>query len=299
MKLGFSSLVCPSWGLDKILQSASELGFDGVELRGLRGDLNLPLVPELSSDPAAVRTAFAEKNVEIVCLAAALTLDSKNRRELAKRRSAIIEYIELASRLGCPYVRLNMGEVQRFDNYRAALGRIADAIRSLVPVAARNNVVLVVENGGDFPGSEAVWFVADVADHPAVRVCWNQCYGMTIGEQATISIPRLGNRIGFVHLCDAEFDDRGLLSEYKPLGQGQTEVAMQIELLKGMMYDRYLIFEWPKLWMESLPDPDETLPGVASFLRERLEDKQAILTAYKGDKKVPRFAAPQDRVSSG
>ena len=56
-----------------------------------------------------------------------------------------------------------------------------------------------------------------------------------------------------VHVCDADFDARGTLLQYKPPGQGQIDVGRQIELLKGVICDRYLVFEWPKLWVESLP----------------------------------------------
>ena len=186
-----------------------------------------------------------------------------------------------------------MGEVQRFDNQRAALARIAEAVRSLVPVASRHDVALLVENGGDFPGSDGLWFVADAADHPAVRVCWNQSHALAIRERCTTSLPRLATKISLVHACDAAFDERGLLVEYKLPGDGETEVAKQIELLKGLAYDGYVVFEWPKLWVESLPDADTVLPGVARFLRECVDAKQAVLTAYKSDKNKPRMSVRQ------
>jgi len=290
MKIGFSSQVCPGWDLETILTKAAEFGFDGVELRGLRGELNLPLVPELAGDPQATLRRFETQGIELVCLAACVALDSKNKREVAGNKATIIEYIELACRLRCPYVRIFMGEVQRFDNQRAALARIAEAVRSLVPVASRHDVALLVENGGDFPGSDGLWFVADAADHPAVRVCWNQSHALAIRERCTTSLPRLATKISLVHACDAAFDERGLLVEYKLPGDGETEVAKQIELLKGLAYDGYVVFEWPKLWVESLPDAETVLPGVARFLRECIDAKQAVLTAYKNDKNKPRMS---------
>ena len=294
MKIGFSSQVCPGWDLETILTKAAEFGFDGVELRGLRGELNLPLVPELARDPLATRRRFEERGVELVCLAACVALDSKNKREVDRNKATIIEYIELAGRLSCPYVRIFMGEVQGLDHRPAALARIAEAVRSLISVASRHNVVLLVENGGDFPGSDGLWFVADAADHPAVGVCWNQCHAMAVRERCSTSIPRLGTRIRLVHACDAAFDDRGLLVEYKLPGDGETEVAKQIELLKGLAYHGYVVFEWPKLWVESLPDAGTVLPGVARFLRECVDAKQAVLTAYKSDKNKPRMSVRQD-----
>lgn len=291
MKTGFSSLVCPGWDLKTILTQAQTCGFDGVELRGLRGELHLPLVPELAARPDRVRGLLDEHHVELVCLGTSATLDSRRREEVAGQKAAIIEFIELAAQLGCPYVRLYVGEAQPRDHHRGALPRIAEALTALVPVASRHDVTLLVENGGDFPGSDDLWHLLDAVSHPAVRCCWNQCNAMSLGERATTSLPRLSNKIALVHICDAAFDDHGVLLDYKPLGEGDVQIARQIELLKGLIYDGYLMFEWPKMWVESLPAPETVLPDVAEFLRECVNAKQSVLTAYKGDKHAPQLAS--------
>lgn len=291
MKIGFSSLVCPTWNLETMVANAAKFGFDGIELRGLCGELHLPLVPELTSDPEAVRRLFADNHVALVCLGASATFSSKTPRTLAEQKGAVTEFLELASKLGCPYVRIFVGEVDRWDNQRAALARTAEALISMAPIAARLGVTLLVENGGDFPGSTDLWFLIDAVNHPAVGCCWNQCHAMTLGERATNSIPRLGNKIGMVHICDAKFDEAGALLNYAPPGEGDIGVKRQIEILKGLLYNRYLMFEWPKLWVDSLPAPESVLPKVAGFLREAIDAKQPILSAYKGDKNAPKMSS--------
>lgn len=289
MKIGFSSLVCPGWSLDNIIERAGELGFDGVELRGLRGEFHLPLVPELSARPEAVRQRFDNAKLEIVCLASSATLDSRRRQGFAESKAAIIEFIELASGLGVPFVRIFAGEIQRWDHRRKALTRISQALGSLVPTLSRMKVTLLVENSADFPDSEAMWFLADAVDHPSVKICWNQANALTAIERPTISIPRLGNKIGMVHVCDAKSDERGIVTGYCPLGEGDAELSRQLLLLRGVAYGGYLMFEWPKAFVASLPAPDVILPKAAAFLRERLDHKQSILSAYKGDKHAPRL----------
>ncbi len=298
MKIGFSSLVCPTWDLETIVANAAKFGFQGVELRGLCGELHLPLVPDLSRDPEGVRRLFAENHIELVCLGASVTLSSKDSREVAEQKGVAIEFMELAHKVGCPYVRIFVGGADRWDNQRAALARIAQALISLAPIASRLGVTLLVENGGDFPGSAELWFLIDAVGRPAVRCCWNQCNAMTVGERATNSIPRLGNKIGMIHVCDGKFDEAGALLSYTPPGQGDVEVKRQIDLLKGLVYDRYLVFEWPKLWVDSLPPPESVLPGVAKFLRETIDAKQPILSAYKGDKNAPKMASRRVSTSS-
>ena len=291
MKIGFSSLVCPGWDLARIVDQAANLGFQGVELRGLRGEFHLPLVPELAADPDGTRRLFEEKNVELLCLGASATLDSRKPREVAEQKAVLEEFIALADRLGCRYVRIFPGEVQRWDNRRLAIGRIANALVSMIPVVSRYNVTLLVENGGDFPGSDDLWFLIDAVGHPSIACCWNQCNGRMVGERPTNSLPRLGRSIGFVHVCDATFDEQGVLLEYRPLGEGDLEVVRQIDILRGLTYNRYLVFEWPKMWVNSLPEPEAVLPGVATFLKERIDARQDVLSAYKGDKKAPKLAA--------
>ena len=40
-----------------------------------------------------------------------------------------------------------------------------------------------------------------------------------------------------------------------------------------------------------MPAPELVLPKVAKFLRETIDTKQPILSAYKGDKNAPKLAS--------
>ena len=46
MKMGFSTLGCPAWPYEIILKRASEYGFNGFEVRGILGEMDLLKVPE-------------------------------------------------------------------------------------------------------------------------------------------------------------------------------------------------------------------------------------------------------------
>lgn len=292
MKIGFSSLVCPNWDFKTVVTQAAAWGYDGVELRGLRGQFNLPLLPEVSADPEGVRRMLAEQKVELVCLSASASMDARNKAKRAEQRELIVDFIDLAGRLRCPFVKVFAGEVQRFDTREAALSRIVEGLAGLAPLAARVNVTLLVENSGDFSGSADLWYIADAVNHPALRVCWNQVHAMTGLERPTVSIPRLGSKIAMVHVGDADYSDSGVLEAYKAPGSGMIDVARQIELLKGVVYRGYLMFEWPKAWVPSLPEPESVLPETAKVLRACVNAKQDVLSAYKGDKNAARFKTP-------
>ena len=65
MRIGFSSLVCPDWDLATIVTKAAEYQFDGVELRGLKGELYLPGIPDLAGNPGATRRLFYSNGVAL------------------------------------------------------------------------------------------------------------------------------------------------------------------------------------------------------------------------------------------
>ncbi len=290
MKIGFSSLVCPSWDLATVVAKASEYGFDGVELRGLRGELDLARVPELAGNPQATRQLFKSNNVELTCLGTSCSFSSRDRKELARNRVALEETIVLAAKLGCPSVRVFAGETVNGEPHNKTLARAAAELSKLAPLAAEHGVVLLVQNGGDFSGSADLWFLCDSVCHPAIGVCWSPCVAMTLLEKPTTSIPRLGSRLGMIHVCDARFDETGFMSGgYALPGQGDVGWDRTINLIKGVGYQGYLTFEWPKLWDSSLAPADSVLPEVAAYLRARVDDQQPVLTAYKGDKKAPVF----------
>ena len=92
-----------------------------------------------------------------------------------------------------------------------------------------------------------------------------------------------------MHVCDGAFDERGVFQEYHLPGEGGVEWERTVQLLRGVFFDGPLVFHWPKAVEPSLPEPEEVLPKVISYLRQRLDEKQELLTAYKKDKHAPNY----------
>lgn len=294
MKLAFSSVGCPGWDLVTMVEKAREFGYQGIELRCLAGQMYLPLAPELASNPAKIAQLMRDTGIEIVCLASASAFHMRDPKEVAKNTAEAREYIELAAKLGCPFVRVFGAEIPKasffgYERRESVLGRIADSLRQLADHAATHRVTVLVENGGDFTDSVAMWYLVDAADSPAVRCCWNPFNARIRGERPTTSVPRLGARIGLVHVTDAKFD--GLSFDgYTLPGQGDVEIHRMIQLLKGIGYRGHLVFDWPKLWNPALADPDKAFATAAKYLRGLLDEKPLVMSAYKGDKFAPRQA---------
>lgn len=289
MKLGFSSLSCPAWTLDSMIEVASALGYQGIELRGLRGQLDLTRAPELNREQDRLQGRLAQAGVELVCLGTSASFTSPKRRVLEANVTLARAHIELASRLGCPLVRVSSGDASNGMSPAAALAQSGRVLRELAPFASEHRVCIVVENVGDLSRSEDLWFLMDATDHPAVMSCWNPVNGLCRGERPTISVPRLGKQLGLVHLCDARIDDHGYLQDYAEPGSGTVEIERLVHLLGGIGYDGYVIFDWPKLWVEDLAEPDKVLPKFREMVARIIDAEPKPLSAYKTDKNAPKF----------
>lgn len=293
MKLAFSSVACPGWSLATMVEKAKEYGYQGIELRGLEGQMHLPLAPQLAANPGKIAKLMRDTGVEIVCLASSAAFHMTDPKAVAENQAQTREYIDLASKLECPCVRVFGAEIPKarffgYEKRETVLGRIAAALRELADYAAARRVTILVENSGDFVDSAAIWYLVDAADSPAVKCCWNPFAAQARRERPTTSIPRLGARIGLIHVTDGKFDEAGHFEGYALPGQGTVEMARMVQLLKGVGYRGHLVFEWPKLWTPSLADADKALPAAAKFFQSMIDEKPVTLTAYKGDKFAPR-----------
>src|SRR5215203_6021551 len=66
--LSFSTLGCPDWPLDKILDVAVANNYNGVEIRGIQREMDLSKSPHFNSDESikATKQKFRDKNLKIV-----------------------------------------------------------------------------------------------------------------------------------------------------------------------------------------------------------------------------------------
>ncbi|MCG3138096.1 MAG: hypothetical protein HJJLKODD_01954 [Phycisphaerae bacterium] len=293
MKVAFSSGCGPTWDLAMIAGTVKRLGFDGVELRAVQGELYLPQHPLLARDPQGVAKQFQDAGSQIICLASSISLGQPG--ETLELREQVRAYIELATKLHCPMIRLITGEVSVWSNRLATLQRQVDGLRDLVLEASRRGVMLLLENQGTLSSSRDIWFVMDALAHPALRASWNHVAGYHAGERPTLAVPRLGIRTQMVRLGDLQ-QPAGSTATGCVLGAGELELARLLELLVGVGYDGWLLVDWPDSQLHAQPDPEPYLQQSLKFIREQLAIKREPLTAYKGDKNAPRY---QPRSTAG
>src|SRR6476660_7936872 len=74
--LAFSTLGCPDWSFQKITDFATQHGYKGIEVRGIRRQMDLPLCEEFSTAEARKKTLaiMRQKGLSFVNLGSSATL---------------------------------------------------------------------------------------------------------------------------------------------------------------------------------------------------------------------------------
>lgn len=269
--LTFSTVACPDWEIDRVIDVAGEYGYEGVELRTFgAGSTMLASDPALS-DPEKIRHLFEKAGVRISCLATSVAFHYKQKRDVEPAMEAGRSFVDMAQRLGCPRIRTFGYLVYPGETRAAAVGRIAERYGKLADHAEEAGIEIVIENAGSFARAKELWQLTNLADHPLVGVCWNVANGITVGESPAVSVPALNARIRYAKLKDTEV---GQGIGFVPLGEGTVGCERFVELLRGIGYEGWLCVEWDKAWLPALDDADKVLPQARETLIEWMRPKR-------------------------
>ena len=176
LPLSFSTLGCPQWSWNQILDFASAHEFAAIELRGIQGEMDLTKRPEFApAQIAATKRAVADHGLRIVCLGASANMHEP---DAAKRAGGLDEgrrFIDLAHALGAPYVRVFGNNWVKGETRDATLDRVAAGLRTLGDHARGADVTVILETHGDFTDSPTLLDIMRRADSSVIheRNCRN------------------------------------------------------------------------------------------------------------------------------
>jgi sugar phosphate isomerase/epimerase len=232
--------------LEKGMQKAAALGFDGIELFTASAD---------AIDPNQLKNVVQEYNLHLAAVGTGagkvihgLTLTDPDLEIRKKAISFISEMISFGAKFGAPAIIGSMqGNVLPSGNREETLDWLVQGLEILGSKAASEGVILIyeplnryetnllntLEAGSAFLEKNGLKNIKLLAD----------LFHMNI-EEANLpaSIRSFGKHIGHVHFAD---------SSRRPMGFGHTDMAPIAEALKEISYSGYVSAEaFP------FPDPD-------------------------------------------
>ena len=257
MKIAFSTLGCPDWSWGEIVAAAKDLGYDGLEIRGIQGEFHLnsakPFLPDRIN---GTKQHLQEINLSISCLTSACYLYLKKEQEAIIKDG--MEYIEIASRLNVPFVRvLGDKEPQITEPVDDAL--VCEGLKILGDYAAQRNVTILMETNGVYADSQRISSVIERVNHPHVAVLWDVHHPYRfMNEQFTYTWQQLAPYIKYLHIKDSV--QEGERIRYRLLGEGDLPLGDLAVVLKKGGYQGWASLEWVKKWHPDLEEPGIVFP---------------------------------------
>ncbi len=270
MKYAFSTLACPAWSIERVAEEATRLGYDGVELRLLDGEVIDPV-----TDRATVERAVGlcrARGVEVCALDTSCRFNYADPVERDRQVAELGAWIRLAQHLQVSLLRVFGGPDQGDggctpDDDEANKG-VAQSLRQVAPDAERAGVTVVLETHDAFSSAHRVADVLRRVGSGSVAALWDSHHPYRVGETARDVVDALDGRIAHVHVKDVRrLDADGARWELVLLGEGEVPVREQLAVLKRCGYEGWVSVEWEKKWHPEIVGPEVALPQHIAWLK--------------------------------
>jgi sugar phosphate isomerase/epimerase len=263
--LSFSTLGCPDWSFEQITDFAVKYGYKGIEVRGIQREMNLTQCKIFQpQNRQATLQRMQEKELRFVDLGSSATLHFAAGAEREKNIDEGKRYIDLATQLNCPYIRVFPNLFPKDQERNATLDLITKGLVTLGDHAKGTNVKVLMETHGELVQVNDLEKIMQSANHPQVGLVWDFTNMWTITKEAPATMyNRLKKYIFHTHIKDAKLVDGK--PHYTLVGKGEVPILDAVSQLAKGGYTGYYSFEWEKLWHPEIDEPEIAIahyPGV-------------------------------------
>jgi sugar phosphate isomerase/epimerase len=261
--LSFSTLGCPAWTFSQALNHAAENQYAGIEIRGIKGDLDLPNNPIFSAaNIAATRREVADKKGKIVNLGSSANMHFLDPKKRQSNLDEAKKYIDLAHQLDCPFIRVFPNDLPKDQEEQATINTIIQSLITLGDYANSSGVKVLLESHGKVIKSDMLLHIMQEANHGNVGLVWDFFNMWSVTKEAPADMyQQLKKYIYHTHIKDALLTEKG--ETYTLVGEGNAPVKEALHALKSGGYAGYYSFEWEKMWHPEIQEPEIALPHFA------------------------------------
>ena len=269
MKLAFSTLGCPGWTVEQVVDAAVRYGYAGVELRLLDGEVIDPTADRDKLD-RAVQT-LRERGVEVCALDTSCRFNLPDEAQRQRQVADLLAWIPVAKELDVPLLRVFGGAAPAGAAEADGTRWVTDALLQAAPAAERAGVTVALETHDAFSSARRVATVLDAVGSANIGAIWDSHHPYRVGESPEEVLRLLGDRVVHVHIKDARRTGSGYMDwQLVLLGEGEIPVRQQLDALARHGYDGWVSVEWEKKWHPEIPEPEVALPQHMGVLREML-----------------------------
>lgn len=268
MKIAFSTLGCPDFSWAEIYSMAKDLGYDGIEVRGLGNEIfAVKAQPFTESQLPGTIKKLSELRITIPCLSSGCCLKYADKAE--ENHNELVQYIELASKLNTPYIRV-LADLDPQPDGDVDDEVVLAALQKLVPIAEEKGVTLLVETNGVYSNTARLCNLLNQVASDSVGALWDIHHPFRYaGETPGKTVQNLGVYIKYVHVKDSIIEND--VVKYRMMGEGDLPIDAILMALRSIKYDGFISLEWVKRWAADLDDAGVVFPHFANYMSRYLE----------------------------
>ena len=265
MKLSFTTLACPEWTWERILDEAKKLGYDGIEIRGIEGEMLAhrarPFLPE---NQAETKEQLRRNGLSICCLGTSVMLHNAAARETALQEGR--QAVDLAQALETPFIRVFGDRIPDGEDRETALRRIVSGLEILADYCRGKQVEVLVETHGLFNRIESVDWIFERIQQPQVGLLWDIEHTFKVyGNEVEPFYKHFRPLIRHTHFKDMKRTADGF--QLCLPGEGDIDLGRIVRILRGGGYEGWLSLEWEKKHHPELEEPEAALPAYAALMK--------------------------------
>lgn len=290
----FSTLSCPDWTFQELIENGTRFGFDGVEIRLLQRETDLLAHPDFQTAQLdARRSELDDAGFRVCGLSSSVNFHSLDTDERDSQVETGRRYLDLAKTLGADWVRVFGDVLHPTENgsvpvedvtperRRTTIAQVADGLQRLGEYAETLDLSVIIETHGDFADTTVMHETLKQVDSPAVGVLWDTHHPWRFfGESLPHAFERLRPWIRHTHWKDSISRPNAAVSEQMESAAGAAHGLMSghrhsdyvlfrggefpalecMWLLQNSAYDGWFCYEWEKMWHPEIEDPEIALP---------------------------------------
>ncbi len=291
MKIAFSTLGCPDFTWDEILSTAKDLGFEGIEVRGMEENFNAFLSNPFDDKKIDKTVAKLKKlKIEIPCLSSNRAIKFPDK--IDENAEYIKEYIDFAAKIGTPYIRI-LGDAKADVDGEVDDAVVIETLKKVTGYATERGVTLLVETNGVYGDTKRLCEMLSEVRSESVGALWDIHHPYRyFGEEPQTTIQNLGAFIKYVHIKDSIIDDGKTV--YKMIGEGDLPIDFAMQSLRSINYDGFITLEWLKAYAPDLAEAGVVFPHFANFMSEYTGNGYGKTTLIDNNRGTGKYIWPKE-----
>lgn len=270
MKLAISTLACPEWSLQRIIEVTGENQIQGIDFRGVGPEIDITKLPAFKEGLDDTLAALRERSIELPCFNTSVTLVTPAPERWQMMLEECHRYAQLAEKTRTPYLRIFGGAPPKGMTREEArvLGR--RHLRQLVKLAGPFGCRILIETHDAWAVGPAVLELIGEFDPAHVGALWDVEHPWRHGEPVEQTARTLRPYLAHTHIKDTRRD--GETKAQMLLGEGELPLTAFLAALREVGYDGWITLETEKRWVASAPEPEISVPQFARWMRSQLAE---------------------------